>query len=255
MLKIRKEQMRAMGRVEFRSFEKQMLKHVHLYFPKHIELLGEEGVLKLIRHGYERGKEYDFSTRHEVCLFIDFMIMLGSDFDSDPQLPWVTEILKDESAYNPTERIDALYDKAMEYLDSVVGKNQVFPVGPLRKLLHYPIGELEQRLAGGVEQGVLVEFRRIWPQKYRYVGLHQLNKLIREGIELASTYGFISKRSVGFYLILMFLLGHRFNADPQYPWLSGILNDQELKDETQMFDKLFSTFKMILSKALEQPKE
>ena len=74
MLKIRKEQMRAIGRVQLPTFEKQMLKHVRLYFPKHIELLKEEGVLKVIRQGYERGKEYDFFTRHEVCLFIDFMI-------------------------------------------------------------------------------------------------------------------------------------------------------------------------------------
>lgn len=251
MLKIRKEQMRAIGRVELRPFEKQMLKHVRQYFPKNIELLGEECVLKVIRHGYERGKEYDFTTRHEVCLFIDFMIMLGSDFDSDPQLPWVAEILKDESVYDPTERIDALYDKAMEYLDSVVGKDQVFPVEPLRKLLNYPLRELEHRLAGRVEQGVLVEFRRIWPQKYRHVGVHQFNELIGEGIELAGTLGFTSKRSVGLYLILMFLLGHRFDTDPQYPWLSNVLNDQGLKDETHKCERLYSTYKEIFSKALE----
>ena len=251
MLKIRKEQMRAIGRVQLPTFEKQMLKHVHQHFCKHLELLGEEGVLKVIRHGYERGKEYDFSTRHEVCLFTDFMIMLGSGFDTDPQLPWVTEILKAESAHDPTERIDTLYDKVMEYLDRVIVKDQVFPVEPIRKLLNYPVGQLEQRLAGGVERGVLVEFRGIWPHKHRYVGVKQLNELIREGIDLAGTHGLTSRRGIGFYLILMFLLGHRFDTDPQYPWFSGVLNDQELKDETHKFERLYSTCKEILSKALK----
>ncbi|MBC8471622.1 MAG: hypothetical protein H8D56_19340 [Planctomycetes bacterium] len=251
MLKIRKEQMRAIGRVQLPTFEKQMLKHVQQHFCKHLELLGEEGVLKVIRHGYERGKEYDFFTRHEVCLFIDFMIMLGSGFDTDPQLPWVADILKAESAHDPTERIDTLYDKVMEYLDRVIVMDQVFPVEPLRKLLNYPVGQLEQRLAGGVERGVLVEFRRIWPQKFEHVEVNQLSQLIKEGIELASAHGFTDNRGIGFYLILMFLLGHRFDTDPQYPWLSGVLNDQELKAEIHKCERLYSTYKEICSKALE----
>jgi hypothetical protein len=177
------------------------------------------------------------------------MIMLGSGFDTDPQLPWATEIFNDDSIADATARIEKLYDGAMAYLDQVVGKDGVFPVEPLRSMLEYRVDQLAHLLAGGVAVGILAEFRKIWPQKYRCVGEEQLGLLIREGMPRAQQYGLGSNQGVGFFLILMFLLGHRFDSDPQYALLSDILNDEKLK--TQRLGRLHATFKTELTKALD----
>lgn len=63
MLIIRKEQIRAFERIDMPRFEKDMVKHVDEHFSKHFELLGEETILDVIRHGWERANDYDFTTR------------------------------------------------------------------------------------------------------------------------------------------------------------------------------------------------
>jgi hypothetical protein len=250
MLIIRKEQIRAFERVDMPRFEKEMLKHVDEHFPRHAEVLGAKTVLNVIRHGFDRAENYDFSTRHEVCLFIDMMIMLGSDFDTDPQLPWAADILNDETISDPTVKIEKLYDRVMVYLDHVVGTDGVFPVGPLRKMLEYPIKRLERQLSSDMENWVLLEFKSIWPQKYRAVEEEQLRLLIQNNMDSIEGYGFSGQRAVGFFLILMYLLGHRFYIDPQYELLLKDPDNEEVENETTKFDFLHTTFRTTLTKML-----
>ena len=178
------------------------------------------------------------------------LIMLGSGLGSDPQLPWAGEILYDSSTKEPTLRIDRLYDAAIEYLDQVVGKDEVFPVEALRTFLNIPIEQLHHHLIGGTEQGVLDTFRVIWPQKYALVGDSQLKKLIAEGVGSATRYGLTGSREAGFFLILMFVLGHSFDCDPQYSFLTMVLTDKNFKDEPQKPDRLNAVLRANLSKAL-----
>jgi hypothetical protein len=251
MLVILKDQMQAFELIDPKSFEESMLEHVREYFPKIVEVAGEEKILVFNRRSHERAKEYGFATRHEVYLFIDFMVMLGSGFDADPQLPWAADILQDESIPDPTARIDQLYDTVIRYLDQVVGKDGVFPVGPMRTLIDYPLGQLEQRLAAGLEQGMLDEFKRICPQKYDLVSEDQFRKLITEGVELAGAYGFIRNREVGFLLILMYVFGHCFASDPQYSVLTDVLVDKNLSDGKQKLGRLHEVLRTELTKALD----
>lgn len=250
MLIIRKEQITAFERIDPPGFEREMAMHIREHFPKHVDVLGEETILKVIRQGCERAKERGFTTRHEVCLFIDMSIILGHGFHNDPQLPWAKEILNDASSSDPTARIERLYDVTMEYLDQVVGKDEMFPVRPLRRMLEYPMQQMELKLAGGVQQGIFHVFQNLWPEKFSYVGQEALAQMCREGLDCAKGYGFSSKQAVGLYLILMFLLGHRFDTDPQYQILSEALNAEELSDETRKFGHFYGTLKASLTKGL-----
>jgi len=250
MLMIRKEQILAFERIDPKSFATEMLDHVSEHFAKYVEVLGEETTMKVIHSGFEQAKQYAFVTRHELFLFVDLCIMLGRGFGADPQFPWAAKILEDGLIKEPTERIDQLYDQAMNYLDKVVGKDNVFAVGPLRTLLDYPFGNLARRLTGAVEISILDEYRMIWPRKYSFVGGEQLKVLAKSGMKAAAKYGLTSNPGQGLFLILMFVFGHRFDEDPQYTLLANVLNDPKLVDETQKIGRLHTVLRAELTKAL-----
>jgi hypothetical protein len=91
MLILRKAQLDALKQAPQKSFEKSMLDFVRRHFPKHCVLLGDSAILKVVQLGGERARQYRLETGRDVSLYISLMFMLGSDFDTDCQLPWASE--------------------------------------------------------------------------------------------------------------------------------------------------------------------
>ncbi len=246
---IRPEQIESMSRAEMPRFRAEMLEHIRAHFPKHFELLQEPGLDAVIRIGFERGKQLGLETRHQMILFLDYRIMLGSGFETDPQLPWAAAILGSLES-NRDAAIDRLYQATMSYLDVVVGQGQVFPTGPLRKMLEYPVVRLQQpSLAATPEQGLLAEFQSIWPQKFRRVGVESLRTLIATGRTRAAEYGLAGPRGTAAFVIAAYLLGHEFDRDPQYPWLGAVLRDPGLKTEAAKVESFHASCQAVLGKA------
>ncbi len=223
-------------------FEAYMRGHIREHFPRVAELLGESGMRQLVRQGYARARPHAFTTRHEVCLFVDLQIMLGCGFDTDPQLPWTELILGQESAPSTTPRINRLYAAALAYLDRVVGADQVFPTKPLHLLRVSPLPELQSRLTMGLEAGAVAELRRLWPEKYDSLGPRHLGLLVRHGRASAQRHGLADEPAVGFYLILMFLFGHQFDQDLQYPLLSQVMQDPGSEGQPPGLENLHRAF-------------
>lgn len=214
MLIIRNEQMEAFEQAAFENFQRGMVKHVREHFPKHVEVFGEETILNVIRHGCDRAKEYEFTTEHEVCLFIDLMIMLGSGFDTDPQLPWTAEILGDESIAEPTDRIDHLYARAMAYLDRVIGPEKVFPIPVYLRAKRLTWEKIQSRFAGDLLQNGSAFCAELWPEKHNEMGPDLVQALIGDAETLARTRRITALPDVGVYAAFMFILGHEFCKDP-----------------------------------------
>jgi len=121
MLIIRKEQEEEFAKIALKQFEESMVVHLNQFFPEECEALGQEGTAEAIRHGLERAGRYGFVTERDLCLYMDVMFAFGRDFDEDPDLPWAKEILSDEALSRPLERIDKLYDVAMEKAEQARG--------------------------------------------------------------------------------------------------------------------------------------
>lgn len=242
MLTLRREQMEAFEMAALGPFEAYMMAHLRKYFPRLADLLGESGMRQLVRQGYARARPHAFTTRHEVCLFVDLQIMLGCGFDTDPQLPWTELILGQESAPSTTPRINRLYAAALAYLDRVVGADQVFPTKPLHLLRVSPLPELQSRLTMGLEAGAVAELRRLWPEKYDRFDEPHLALLVQQGRTCAQWYGLADEAAVGFYLILMFLFGHQFDQDLQYPLLSQVVHDPGSEGQPPGFENLHRAF-------------
>jgi hypothetical protein len=118
MLSIREEQMAVFSKVAAQKFEDRMVAHLKRCFPSELESLGEPKARELIQHGVKRAASYGIRGQRDVCKYIDLMIALGSDFDSDPNLIWASEILNDPELRDPTTKVTQLQGAAIEYLNS-----------------------------------------------------------------------------------------------------------------------------------------
>jgi hypothetical protein len=205
------------------GFIDYMLSHLKKHFPVQSGLLQDEGLSNFINAGMEHARLWEFGTRYQCCLFIDVMVMLGSGFDSDIQIPWFREILND-GAKGPDEKIDLLYQKVMTYLDTVVGKGWVFPMKQLEKLANMPVNKNPGEKAEAVlEQDLLPELLNFWPQKYHVSGKINLQQQVISGISKAAGYGFTAENSIAYFVLLQYLFGHHIDIDPLYPWVKEFL--------------------------------
>jgi hypothetical protein len=110
--------------------------------------------------------------------------------------------------------------------------------------------QMDRSLAEGFVKGVLLEFHAIWRRKYLRVGPQALAQLIRQGAEAARNRGFTVKRNIGYFLLLRFLLGHKCDTDPQYPWFAVIAGDPQASHEAFRFDCLYNMSQAALAQAL-----
>lgn len=107
MLIIRKEQMTILKEKERQGFVERMMDYLQKTFPNQTDPLGEEGLREEIHHGMETAEQYRMVSEREVARYIELMFYLGRDFDTSPETPWATSILKDRfsSAANRLRRL------------------------------------------------------------------------------------------------------------------------------------------------------
>jgi hypothetical protein len=94
VLIIRKEQMSILREYMLKKFEDRVLKHLNARFPYEYNMLGEERVRETIRDGIERSKDYGVINEYDVRRYLEWMIILGPEFDKDSKTAWAGEILR-----------------------------------------------------------------------------------------------------------------------------------------------------------------
>ena len=89
------------------------------------------------------------------------------------------------------------------------------------------------------EKSMLAHLGNFSPPLFKTLGEEQMLKAIRLGIDRAGSHGFTLRGPVRFYLELMLLFGSHFDTDPQYPWASAILTNQDAGSQMQRAEWLF----------------
>jgi len=250
MLKIRKEQHDELGKISLKRFEDSMVEHIKKFFPKYYEIHGEPIIRDVIQYAIERSNTYDFTTERDVCLYINLVFLLGSNFDKDIQLPWASVILRDETITGPATRIERLNGKVMEYLDEAVGVENEYLGRALLRIREISFEDFDRSPSPNAGSVAVVQLREIWPHKCRQLGEPVLRRLITEGMKTARSYNITSERGVVLYTALMFLLGSGFDKDPQFPWAASILNDESITNEAAKVDRLYKDSMTFLKKWL-----
>ena len=121
MLKIRKKQNNVLAKAAVKRFEDRVLVHLKKFWPDECKELTEKGVRESIRTGIENAKKYGIETEYDVARYIDLMYTLSSDFDSNTEISWPSEILNDTDM-NARKKMDTLYERTEQELQRLAGQ-------------------------------------------------------------------------------------------------------------------------------------
>jgi hypothetical protein len=250
MLVIRQDQMHVFKRAALKKFEDELVEHLKTFAPKLFEIRGKECIRKTVQMGMQRAREYGFTYRGPIRFYLEAMFSLGSDFDTDPQMPWALELLTTtEEASDQMSRADQLYRQLIIYMNKVMGPDNRFAITALRRL-----STADQdvfMLPSDHFSAFFTLFRSYYPEKYTHVGEEQLTILINKGKETAKKFGLDSIQGKSLIIILMFAIGHGITRDPLYPWVKDTLTSPQFEGEGERVNRLFKRTRTYLESTLQ----
>jgi hypothetical protein len=237
MLKIRPDQMKVFEEAALRRFEEEMVAHLRQLAPQHCNAVGEEGLFQVVRTGFQRANNYGLTNRGPVRFYLDLMMMLGSDFDTDPQYPWAAVLLKDSAVPDQMDRAELLYEKAMDYSAKVFGQGYEQEKAAVRRASLVKYEDLPSFTQDSV--GELVKyFEKVFPEKVSYLGEPPMSALAARAKTLSEQHRLAPERGPIVLAGLMFAFGHGVTIDPQFPWVSATLV-KDTQDAATRTERLF----------------
>lgn len=225
MLKIRPEQIEVFRQTSLQKFEDEMIIHSQNFSPILSKVLGEEQLRVAVHSAINRADTYGFTNRGSIRLFIELMFLFGSGFDTDPQYPWIANILKDSSF--EMERAEQLYQKILEYQDVVSGKNAINTNDALKKIPSIA-QQITNLSAENFSSEMLNRMVYVFPEKADFIGKQALAILIDEASTVAKQADFPTYRGCAIVAVLMYAFGHSCVNDPLYPWIYNALHDEKI---------------------------
>jgi hypothetical protein len=242
--------MKVFEQTALKSFEDEMVEHVKSFVPELCKAAGDGGVRQAVQLGIERARGYGLTTRGSICFYLELMCVFGSDFDTDPQLYWAGETLKDKSLGSESTRTDWLFDRMTAYLDEVVGEKNKHAIAALRRLSAL---DLQAHAANEslTAEPIMKTMESIYPEKTSFVGYDTLRWLIYRSGDDAALYSLPSSGGTATLAGLMLALGHGICKDPLYPWIANTLTDSRIKDGKARLERLLNKIRVYLNQVLE----
>jgi hypothetical protein len=230
MLVIRDAQFSAFEESALAQFEERMLGYLAESFPRQSALLGRDRMRRIVALGRRRSAEYGLETEREIYFYLTLMLMLGSWFDEDPQLPWCAARLTDRSILHPPARLNRLHNETMEYLDRVAGENNEHLVLALVRIRVFDPASADEIPAERFEEEMVKTLSGFYPEKAAHQSLEATRGVVRNAAALAARSGLVSQKAVCLLAGLAFMLGSGFHRDPQFPWAEDALPPEGLAD-------------------------
>ncbi len=241
---IRSGQMDVLSDDALRRFEQQLVEELRQFAPWHAEILGAEGLLNCVRYAEKHAEPYGFTNRGPIRLYLQSMFLLGSDFDTDPSLPWAAQILNDSSIHDQTTRAARLYEALNAYTAAVAGPDNEYAKEALRRASD-ELTEFPQDVGASQDGLVLQKLQYVYPRRCEYAGEEAVSKLILEANAAAARRNLVSARAGLLFSGLMLALGHGFQTDPHLPWIQKTLGDPSLT-EARLIERLLARVKLYL---------
>jgi hypothetical protein len=238
MLTISKDQIESLNRATSERFVFRTLRHIETHFSTHWRIIGEAQLRVVIRLAVERAGRHRLTTERDVCLYLNLMLLLGSAFDADMQLPWATKILSDAAVPNPQGRLERVYDAALEYLDRVAGKRDEHWDRALKRVSTHVNDKTGMPSAANFDDDAISLLESIYPHKFAAAGEKVISTFIAAAAQAAREHGAASRDHVMIYVSLAYMLGSGFDRDPQFPWADEILRNPTVPDPVIRFERL-----------------
>ena len=109
MFIIRREQMRVFDDHAYQQFVNDMVVRLRAHYSKQLKDVTATDLRLMVEAGIERAEEYDVVTITDVERFLGYRVMLGRDFDTEPQTAWAGNILRNKNM-SGTSKMDSIDD-------------------------------------------------------------------------------------------------------------------------------------------------
>jgi hypothetical protein len=246
-MKIRQAQIQTFEKVRTPEFENFMVEHLRTFTPLHSKSLGVAGIREFIKQGMARAEKHGFSDRAPVKFYIETCVLLGIDFDTDPQYPRLGEILRGKDPSGQVEKADAAHKWLIDFLEAAGGPDREFAREALSRSRNIPYPY--QRTSNFQEDAIRM-MRATHPQKADFLGDAVLVALLRRAFEEAKQCGIAREDGVALFTGLMFAVGHGVLRDPKYPWVAHTLTNPAIAPEHRV-ERLYNKTMTYLDHVLQ----
>lgn len=251
-LVIRRQQMSVFQQRAGQLMEDGLVRHFLQHYPREGRQAGGPSQIRvLVQQGIQRARAYEFETQHQIGFFTALMIMLGSDFDHDPQLGWAAEQLADHSA-GPSDRIQYLFQSAVDYLSTTAGEDSELIVRAMLRIRAWDPNTAPETADTQWEGDVCALFQQLYPRKFEFQGDAATVEMLRHSVKSAARYGIGSQRGRSIYALHMFMLGSGFDTDLLHPWAARLLKDPAVATEKERLDQLWNGAMQHLNESLSK---
>lgn len=225
------------------GLESALLSHLGTYHSVDNTLLGPSRALDFVRLAIERALAQKFVRSDEIHRYLDLMVVFGSGFARDPQLPWAARSLLD-----PKRTMKSLWNEALSYIGEVAGPKGGRYIKALYRAEKLSSSYLCDSCFTSSEQSAEL-LAGVHPEKRRTMS-GEIESLFALALKLTRKYSPNAKGVRPIYLLLMFLLGSEFERDPRYAWAPEILGDPLVLDaqkHRRLHEAALATLKQALS--------
>jgi hypothetical protein len=215
VLVIRNAQLDVLRIARERECELRLARLVAQCFPRDAERLGAEGVQALVQLGMARSRQQGHGGERDMAIHLLLMVMLGSHFDEDPQLPWCQALLRGAAS------LTALHQRALVHLDAVAGEDNGHLVRALVRVQALEPAALPAVAEADFEPRMLQLLASVYPAKFAAQDPQASLQVVRLGARLADSHAMPGGAAL--LALLVFFLGTGVDRDPVHPWVQDVL--------------------------------
>jgi hypothetical protein len=219
---IRAEQMEAFASATQKNYETETLQHLKQDYPRAVRGVEDSKLRDFIKRGIKRAGRHGFQARGPVRRFIDFQVLLGHEFDTDPALFWISDILRDREGLEEFEQARRLNLHVTTYLNLVYG-----PGGEHvnKGMEHIATAELQEltRVGSAFDSYAIPWLQELHAHKCDYAGAPALQQLMQLARQASAQSRLPAVEGPPLLLGLLFAFGAGVLTDPLFPWVAGSL--------------------------------
>jgi hypothetical protein len=225
MLLIRQTQLAALGQHVRTEFEEKLCACFVQAYPRECRQAGGPSVmLRWVRVGVNAAVAAGYTSQQACGRWLMLTMMLGIDFISDPQLPWLTNCLHSASDLAPDERINEAFDEALFYLGATAGEDAEHVVRAMVRIRDSDFASVPPLQGRSAVDDACGRLHQLYPEKFAFQGAELTAIAVASQLARARALGLASAGGGFLFVLLSFMLGSGFDHDPLHPWAAEILS-------------------------------
>ena len=232
MFTIRNAQLAVLLRLPFDEFVERRISHLHDFYPQECEALGPAQLKLVVEAAIDRAKHRGYQTEQDIARYLSLAMLLGSHFDSDPQLDWAHH----DSSSKPEAHLAAVWHSTMSYLDRCAGPSNEYLVRAmlrLRRLDFVTLASIDPDATKSTLEEIAQWLAALYPEKAQEQGPKATLVVVDQSVGEASSYRLTSLRGISLVAAAKFMLGAGCFHDPLFPWLQSFARDEAEPESTR----------------------